>query len=65
MGVGLKVMASHFHERQGEFLPTAILRFDRDTALFGQLAADAMPSLVQPLPEGVNVGPYEGEGTGT
>ena len=37
----MKVMASHFHERQGELLPNGILLFDRDTAIFGQLAADA------------------------
>lgn len=62
MGVDLKVMASHFRERRGELLPTATLRFDRDAALFAQLAPDASPCLVRPLPEGMTVGAYEDEG---
>ena len=62
MGVDLKVMASHFRERRGELLPTATLRFDRDAALFAQLASDATPCLVRPLPEGMTVGTYEDEG---
>ncbi len=62
MGLDLKVMASHFRERRGEFLPTAILRFDRDSRLFAQLTRDAVPCRVQPLPEGLKVGCYEDEG---
>lgn len=62
MGLDLKVMASHFRERRGEFLPTATLRFDRDAGLFAQLAWDATPCLVHPLPEGLRVGCYEDEG---
>jgi hypothetical protein len=62
MGVDLTVMASHFRERHGELLPTAVLRFDRDAALFGQLAAEATPCLVRALPEGVRVGSYEDDG---
>lgn len=62
MGVDLTVMASHFRERRGEMLPTAILRFDRDTGLFAQLTPDASPSLVQPLPEGLVVGCHEDAG---
>src|SRR5262245_19786931 len=62
MGVDLKVMASHFRERRGELLPTATLRFDRDPRLFGQLAPDATPCLVRPLPDGLAVGSYEDEG---
>lgn len=62
MGLDLKAMASHWRERRGEFLPTATLRFDRDTALFRQLAADATPPLVRPLPEGMTVGCHEDEG---
>jgi len=38
MGLDLTVMASHFRKRRGELLPTATLRFDRDAAIFSQLA---------------------------
>lgn len=62
MGLDLTVMASHYRERRGEMLPTAILRFDRDTALFAQLSAEATPSLVHPLPDGLTVGVYEDSG---
>ena len=62
MGLDLTVMASHFRERRGEMLPTATLRFDRDTAIFSQLAPDATPCLVNPLPDGLTVGSYEDEG---
>jgi hypothetical protein len=62
MGVDLKVMASHFRERRGEFLATATLRFDRDAGLFAQLAPDAEPCLAHPLPPGLKVGHYEDEG---
>lgn len=62
MGMDLKVMASAFREQRGEFLPTATLRFDRDERLFAQLARDAAPCLVQPLPAGLKVGSYEDAG---
>lgn len=62
MGIDLKVLASHFRERRGEFLATATLRFDRDVRLFAQLAPDAEPCLVQPLAAGLKVGHYEDEG---
>jgi hypothetical protein len=62
MGVDLKVLASHFRERRGEFLATATLRLDRDPRLLAQLAPDAEPCLVHPLPEGLKVGHYEDEG---
>jgi hypothetical protein len=62
MGIDLKVFASQFRERRGEFLATATLRLDRDAGLLSQLDPDAMPSLVQPLPEGLKVGHYEDEG---
>lgn len=62
MGVDLRVMASHFRERRGELLPTATLRFDRDASLFAQLARDAVPCLVHPLPDGIRVGSYEDTG---
>lgn len=62
MGLDLTVMASHLRERRGELLPTATLRFDRDARLFAQLAADATPALVRPLPEGLTVGCYEDAG---
>jgi hypothetical protein len=62
MGVDLKVFASHFRERRGEFLATATLRFDRDAGLFAQLAPDAEPRLTHPLPAGLKVGHQEDEG---
>src|SRR5262245_17412321 len=62
MGVDLKIHASHYRERRGEFLATASLRFDRDEALFAQLAADANPCLVTPMPAGLKLGHYEDEG---
>lgn len=62
MGLDLTVMASHYRERRGEMLPTAVLRFDRDTALFAQLAIDATPCLVRTLPDGLTVGTYEDTG---
>ena len=62
MGVDLKVLASHFRERRGEFFATATLRLDRDSGLFAQLAPDAEPRLVQPLPVGLKVGHHEDDG---
>jgi hypothetical protein len=62
MGIDLKVLASHFRERRGEFLATASLRLDGDSRLLAQLAPDADPCLVHPLPEGLKVGHYEEEG---
>lgn len=62
MGIDLKVMTSHFRERRGELLPTAMLRFERDSALFSKLSMDAVPRLVQPLPPDLKVGSYEDEG---
>lgn len=57
MGIDLKVMASFFREHGGEMLPTASLRFERDSGLFGRLSR-----LARPLPEGLKVGNYEDEG---
>jgi hypothetical protein len=62
MGVDLKVLASHYRERRGEFLASATLRLDRDAGLFAQLALGADPCLVHPLPAGVKVGHCEEEG---
>jgi hypothetical protein len=62
VGIDLKVLASHLRERRGEMLPTATLRFERDARLFAQLALDATPSLVRPLPAGLKVGSYEDDG---
>ncbi len=62
MGIDLEVMASHFRERRGEMLPTAKLRFDRDSGLFAQLERQASPCLVRPLPEGLKVGVYQDTG---
>lgn len=62
MGIDLKVMASYFRERQGELLPTATLRFERDSALFSKLSLDATQCLVRPLPPDLKVGCFEDEG---
>lgn len=62
MGLDLKVFATQFRERRGEFLSTASLRFDRDQRLLSQLSLDATPCLVQPLPQSLTVGHYEDEG---
>lgn len=62
MGIDLKVFASQFREHPGEFLATATLRFERNLALFAQLAPDAQPCLVRPLPAGLKVGHYEDVG---
>jgi hypothetical protein len=61
MGIDLKVFASHFRERRGEFLATASLRFDRDSGLLSQLGADANPCLVDPVPVDLRMGHYEDE----
>ncbi len=58
----MKVMASSFRERRDEFLPTATLRFDRDSGLFGQLTLEASPCIVHQLPNGLKVGSYEDNG---
>src|SRR4051812_23406729 len=55
MGIDLQAMASSFRERQGELLPTATLRFDRDPQLFSMLSKDS-------LPVDLKVGCYEEEG---
>jgi hypothetical protein len=57
MGFDLKVLATHFRERNGEFLTTASLRLDRDARLQAQLSAAA-----RPLPEGLKVGHYVDDG---
>jgi len=62
MGLDLKVLASHFRERRGEMLPTAMLRFDRDTAIFSQLTVETTPCIVHLLPDGLSVGLYTDEG---
>ena len=62
MGLDLTAVASNFRERRGELLPTATLRFDRDSGLFEQLQVDSTPSLVHLLPEGLRVGLYEDHG---
>jgi len=62
MGIDLKVMASSFREHGNEFLPTATLRFDRDTGLFGQMTLEASPCLVHQMPKGLQVGYYDDTG---
>ncbi len=62
MGIDLKVMASSYREHQDELLPTATLRFERDSELFSKLALDAVPCLVRPLPPDLKVGCYDDEG---
>jgi hypothetical protein len=62
MGLDMKVLASQFRERRGEFLATASLRLDRDEVLLAQLTPDAKPRLVHPLPADLKVGHYEDDG---
>jgi hypothetical protein len=62
MGIDLKVLATSFREVRNEFLATATLRFERDSALFARLTLDATPCLVRPLPPGLRVGTYEDTG---
>lgn len=62
MGIDLEALASNFRERRGEMLPTARLRFDRDTGLFAQLDSQSSPCLVRALPDGLKVGCYQGDG---
>ncbi len=62
MGIDLKVLASHFRERRGEFLATAELRLERDPHLFSQLGLDSDPCLVRQIPEGLRIGHYEDDG---
>src|SRR5262249_37539415 len=49
-------------ERRGEMLPTAKLRFDRDSGILSQLDRNATPCLVHSLPEGLKVGVYQDDG---
>ncbi len=58
MGIDLKAMASYFRERRGEFLPTATLRFERDSRLFARLAVESVPCLVRRLPDELKAGCY-------
>ena len=62
MGIDLQALASNFRERDGEFLATAGLRFDRDLRLFAQLDPHASPCLVHPLPKGLKIGHYGDQG---
>jgi len=62
MGIDLQVLASNFRERDGELLATASLRCDRDQRLLAQLAAEASPRLVHPLPKGLKIGHHDDQG---
>lgn len=62
MGIDLKVLASEFRERRGEFLATASLRFERDQRLLAQLSIDARPCLVHTLPADLKAGHCEEDG---
>ena len=62
MGIDLKLLASNLRERRGELLSTASLRLDREAQLLSLLSKEAVPCLVQPLPEGLKVGHYEDDG---
>lgn len=62
MGIDLKILASNFRERRGELLATASVRLDRDPRLLALFSKDAVPCLVQPLPQGLKAGHYEDEG---
>jgi hypothetical protein len=55
MGIDLEVKGTFFRERRGELLPTASLRFARDTRIVAQFDREATPSLVTPLSNGVKV----------
>ena len=62
MGIDLKILASNFRERRGELLSTASLRADRDPRLLSVFSTEAVPCIVQPLPDGLKVGHYEDAG---
>jgi hypothetical protein len=62
MGIDLKLLATSFRERDGEFLATASLRFDRDAQLLSQFGLNSVPCLVQLLPPNMKVGHYEDAG---
>ncbi len=60
MGIDLKILATHFRERRGEFLATASIRLDLDARLLALLSREADPCLVQPIPAGLKVGALRG-----
>jgi hypothetical protein len=62
MGIDLKVFASQFRERPGEWLATATLRLERDNRLLAQLSPDSEPCLVKSMPAGLKVGHHEDDG---
>lgn len=62
MGIDLKLLASNLRERRGELLSTASLRLDREPRMLSFLSREAVPCLVQPLPEGLKLGHYEDDG---
>jgi hypothetical protein len=62
MGIDLKMLASNFRERGGEFLSTASIRLDRDPRLLSLFSKDAPTSIVSALPPGLKVGHYEDDG---
>jgi hypothetical protein len=62
MGIDLKVLASHFRERQSEVLSTAMIQFERDDRLRSLFLREANPCIIEPLPAGLKVGHYEDEG---
>ena len=62
MGIDLKILASNFRERRGEFLATATIRLERDSTLLASWSQNTAPCLVKPLPTGLKIGHYEDEG---
>ena len=62
MGIDLRALASNFREHGRELLPTASVRFDRDSRLLAAFSPVADPCIVQPLPGSLRVGHYEDDG---
>ena len=62
MGIDLRVLASHFREHRGEMLATAEIRLDRDPRLLSVFSKNAVPCIVQPIPEGLKVGQHTEKG---
>lgn len=63
MGMDLKLLATYFRERNGQFLSAASLRLERDNRLFHHLRCPGDSSGTHPyIPENLVIGHYEDEG---
>lgn len=62
MGIDLKILASNFREKRGQLLSTASLRADRDPRLLSLFSSNAVPCIVTPIPDGLQIGHFEDEG---